>query len=83
MSVLCAEPNTAEDGIDFISGTQTASFAAGSTRACVEFIIVNDNIALEGDETFTATFATPDGFNPGEPQTATIAIIDNDGRSSK
>ena len=73
--------STVADSVgDFVSRTQTASFAAGSTRACVEFIIVDDDIALEGDETFTATFATPDGFMASEPSISTVTIIDDDGR---
>ena len=73
--------STVADSVgDFISGTQTASFAAGSTRACVEFIIVDDSIALEGDETFTATFATPDGILAENPSTSIVTIIDDDGR---
>ena len=73
--------STVADSVgDFVSGIQTASFAAGSTRACVEFIIVDDSIALEGDETFTATFATPDGFLAEDPSTSIVTIIDDDGR---
>ena len=73
--------NTADSGSDFLAGTQTASFTAGSTRACVNFVIIDDDLALEGDETFTATFETPDGFASVDPSTATVTIIDNDGTS--
>ena len=71
--------NTADSGSDFLAGTQTASFTAGSTRTCVNFVIIDDDLALEGDETFTATFETPDGFVSADPTTATVTIVDDDG----
>jgi hypothetical protein len=76
--VVSASAGTADSGSDFSAGTQTASFTAGSTRACVNFVIIDDDLALEGDETFTATFETPDGFASVDPSTATVTIIDND-----
>ena len=59
--------------------TLTTMFAANSDTACVEFTVVDDMIALEGDETFTVTFTTPLGIIPGSPSTATVTIIDDDG----
>ena len=70
----------ADSGSDFISDTLTASFTSGTTRACVNFIVRDDNVALEGDETFTATFETPEGFLTTDPSTATVTIIDDDGQ---
>ena len=54
-------------------------FAANSDTACVEFTVLDDTIALEGDETFTVTFTTPSGTIPGSPSTATVTIKDDDG----
>ena len=67
------------DSGDFVPETLTASFAAGATEACVEFIVTDDLIALEGNDTFTVTFDPPAGILPGTPSTATVTIIDNDG----
>ena len=64
---------------DFLPETLIASFAAGATEACVEFIVINDPIALEGDETFDVDFDPPEGILPGTPPTATVTIIDDDG----
>ena len=57
--------------------TLTASFAAGDTEACVVFTVIDDTIALEPDETFTATFQPPDGIRTEGPLTATVTIIDD------
>ena len=66
-------------GDDFVVETLTAMFAANSDTACVEFTVVDDMIALEGDETFTVTFTTPPAIVPGSPSAATVTIIDDDG----
>ena len=57
----------------------TASFAPGDTEACVEFVLLDDALALEGDETFTISFEPPAGTNPGASTTVTFTIIDDDG----
>ena len=57
----------------------TASFAPGDTEACVEFVLLDDTLALEGDETFTTSFEPPAGINPGVSTTVTVIIIDDDG----
>ena len=72
----------ADNGSDFVSETKTASFSAETTTACVEFDIIDDPLALEGDETFTVTFETPDRFQATDPMTATVTIVDDDGRGS-
>lgn len=63
---------------DFIIETLTASFAAGDTEACVHFTVIDDNIALEGDEVFIPSISLPPGMSHGEPSTATVTITDND-----
>ena len=62
---------------DFVVETLTASFAAGDTVVCVVFTVIDDTLALEGDETFTATLQPPDGIMTDGPLTVTITIIDN------
>ena len=81
--VLFVLRNTAGSGTEFIDSPLTSSFPAGSTRACVNFAILDDTLALEGDETFTATFETPDGFISVKPSTATVTILDDDGMYSR
>ena len=47
---------------------------AGSSRACIDFsnLVVDDNIALEGDEAFTIVINS---------SMAMVTIIDDDGMS--
>ena len=61
--------------------TLVASFAAGDTEACVHFTIRDDNIAVEGNENFIASFELPRalGILRGEPSTLNVTIIDDDG----
>ena len=66
-------------GDDFLVEDLIASFAAGETEACVEFVIRNDILALEGDEIFTVDFSPPEGILPATPTTSTVTVIDDDG----
>ena len=59
--------------------TLTASFAAGDTEACVNFRVIDDNLALEGDEVFIPVISLPPGIRPGDPFGSSVTIIDNDG----
>ena len=68
-------------GVDFIVETQTATFTAGSTEACVQFTVVDDALALEGDETFTVDFVAPPETERGSLSPATVTIFDDDGMS--
>ena len=58
---------------------------AGSNKGCVNFTIIDDNIAEEPDEQFEVTFALP---NAAEAQlinvtdaSSNVTIVDNDGKS--
>ena len=64
---------------DFVVETLTAMFAANNDTACVEFTVVDDMIAFEGDETFTVTFTTLPGTIHGSRSRANVTIIDDDG----
>ena len=48
------------DGQDYNATSQDVTIPAGSNRGCVNFTIINDDIALEGDEQFRVTFTVPD-----------------------
>ena len=71
------------DGIDFNSGTpQTVTFPAGDTGSttCVQFDIMDDETALENDESFNVDFEFVDGVGARKgaiPQTM-VVIIDNE-----
>ena len=55
------------------------TFSGGRTVACVNFTITTDDIALEGNETFTVSFVPPSGTQAGTPANSTVTIIDDDG----
>ena len=60
---------------DFLVEVLTASFAPGDTEACVEFVLLDDALALEGDETFTTSFEPPAGTNPGASTTVSLMMM--------
>ena len=68
-----------EGGLDFIEDMLLTSFEAGSTEACVNFTILPDVIALEGEETFAVNLFAPYGTQPGSQSPSTVTIIDDDG----
>ena len=55
------------------------TFLAGAVESCVQIVIVDDSVALEGNETVVVTFAPPSGIQQGSPPSFTLTIIDNDG----
>ena len=63
-------------GFDY---TSISMFDPGSTMATVRIPII-DNIVMESDEVFTATVSTTDPNVIIINDTATITILDNDGR---
>jgi uncharacterized protein YhjY with autotransporter beta-barrel domain len=71
-------PGTAEAGIDFVPTSGTLNWeegTAGTQTFTVE--IVDDNL-LEEDETVTLTLSNPSGIALGNPNPATLVILDND-----
>ena len=73
-------------GVDFEQISRTFSFPTGNDTACTAIAVVDDRVALEGEEQFTVELTLP----PGEPaglllgtnSQTTITITDNDGRNS-
>ena len=54
------------------------TFAAGETEACTNFVVVDDLLALEGDETFVVDYVVPPGVQSGTPSSTTVTIVDDD-----
>ena len=48
-------------------------------EGCAELPIMDDNIALEDDETFEVLLQTPPGVTSSSPSRSTVTILDNDG----
>ena len=66
--------------MDYTSGPYTVTIPAGQTTATFNVPITDDTI-LEGDENFMLTIdgtSLPDGVAPGNPDEATVTIVDND-----
>ena len=51
---------------------------AGTTESCIDIVIINDDIALEGDETFTSQLSLLSEI-PVDITIAVVTIIDDDG----
>ena len=69
--------NVADD--DFSSASQTFVFRANETRVCRNFSLIDDNIALEGNETFNVVLSSTTSGIIGSQNTGVVTIIDNDG----
>ncbi len=54
-------PGTADVGSDYVSSTEIASFAGNAGEEYTFTVTINGDMALEGDETFTAALTGPDG----------------------
>ena len=70
---------------DFTTSDQTLTFTVGDTigaQLC-GFVNITDDITVENNETFLATFTSTDpavDFLSGEPLQSIVTIIDNDGK---
>ena len=62
-----------------MTATMTVIFGPGETTADVNITIVDDNI-MEGTEMFSATLTTADSNVMIGDGTATVTILDDDGK---
>ena len=69
---------TATAGSDYVTTSALLSFAAGETAKQV-LIPLRDDVAVEGDETFTVMLYQPTGEAVlGTTNTATVTLVEND-----
>ena len=69
-------------GTDFTGLKVTVTFAPGSTNGtleCLPMLVLIDDDALEGDQSFSLTLNTLDSSVMIEGNVTTITITDNDG----
>ena len=69
-------------GTDYGSGPYTVTFVAGQTRTVFNVPLNNDDY-YEGNENFVVTInssSLPSRVTPGNPNQATVTIVDNDGK---
>ena len=67
---------------DFLAETNQVTFPVSpisSSRQCINFTIINDDVAIEGNETFVVELVPPPNVLPGDPTETEITIVDNDG----
>ena len=67
----------AYSGVDFIFSLPIVTLPAGTTEACTNIQIINDETVLEGNETFGVEI-TPLIPVPVNISTAVVTIIDDD-----
>ena len=64
-------------GVDFMEDLSIVTLRAGTTESCIDIVIINDDIALEGRETFTSQLSL--FFEIAvDISTAVVTIIDDD-----
>jgi len=72
------------DGTDYATITQTLAVtipAGPAGEYCIDTTINDDNIALEGNETFVFRFENlPNGVSMGSTPESSVQILDNDGK---
>ena len=72
-----------EQNGDYTPVTRTVTFPAGQTSQTVTVSTLDDSFP-EGTETFGASLSSPNGngltFSLGSQDTATVDIVDNDGK---
>ena len=67
-------------GVDFSDSDVVVEFPQAAGDSCVNISIIDDSIALEGDERFVVAYVNlPQGVNPGPLTQTNVTIQDNDG----
>ena len=70
---------------DFTATTKSnVVFRSDMDLLCTDFVIEDDDIALEGNEQFLVSFTIQSSnttAQPGDTPTSTVTIIDNDGEN--
>ena len=66
---------------DFVPDTHTITFPVSpdASTVCTSFVILDDTIALEGNEQFYVNFTAPAEVQRGFTDTACVTIVDDDG----
>ena len=65
-------------GVDFMEDLSIVTLRAGTTESCIDIVIINDDIALEGNETFTSQLSLFFEISV-DISTAVVTIIDDEG----
>ena len=70
---------------DFTATTKSnVIFRSNMDLLCTDFVIEDDDVALEGNEEFLVSFTIRSSnttAQPGDTPTSTVTIIDNDGEN--
>ena len=77
----CIIPSTEPE--DFVNKTETLTFQPGENCVCFNTTVIDDDIALEGDEQFRVIFGQLNGATVGDVNETCVTIPDNDGRNRK
>ena len=56
------------------------TFSPGVNESCTTIIPIVDDTVLENDEVFSVTLSTTDSDVSIDPSSATVTIVDNDGK---
>ena len=73
----CIIPSTEAE--DFVAETETLTFQPGEDCVCFNTTVINDDIALEGDEQFRVIFGETDKASVGSISEACVTIREDDG----
>ena len=70
---------TAPDDYTLVENVLT--FSPGVNESCTTIIPIVDDSVLENDEVFSVTLSTTDSDVSLDPASATVTILDNDGKT--
>ena len=68
-------------GLDYRVVESQVTFQIGAVESCAQIQIVDDSLAVEGEEIIVISFTAPPGTQQGSPPSSTITIQDNDGET--
>ena len=66
---------------DYTSVENVLTFSPGVNESCTTVFPIVDDSVLESDEVFSVTLSTTDSDVSLDPASATVTILDNDGKT--
>ena len=67
--------------MDFVGGASFLNIITGATETCTDVGVIDDDIAMEGNETFAVELLLPFILLPLDISTAEVTIIDDDSKT--
>ena len=79
MQEVLIKLSLSSDGEDFVADSVILTIPPSDSEKCMDILITDDNLAIEGNENFEVALKVPEGVISVSPNISRVTIINNDG----